>query len=63
MSLIQALPSHQLSQRTSEIELYIQARSWGNLRAEAGRALAEVELSGTDCFPGRSGPDDPGLLQ
>ena len=55
MSLIQALPSHQLSQHTSEIELYIQARSWGDLLAEAGRALAEVELSGTDCIPG--GPD------
>lgn len=41
-----------MSQHTSEIELYIQARSWGDLLAEAARALAEVELSGTDCVPG-----------
>ena len=48
------LPSHELWQHTSEIELHLRAGSLGDLLAEAGRALAEVELVETDCI--QSGP-------
>jgi SHS2 domain-containing protein len=46
------LPSHELRQHTSEIELSLRAATLGHLLAEAGRALADVELIGADCVPG-----------
>jgi SHS2 domain-containing protein len=46
------LPSHEVRQHTSEIELHIQAGWLGDLLAEAGKALAEVQLAGADCVPG-----------
>jgi SHS2 domain-containing protein len=46
------LPSHERREHTSEIELHIRAGSLGDLLAEAGRALAEVQLTGADCVPG-----------
>jgi SHS2 domain-containing protein len=46
------LPSHEVRQHTSEIELRIQAGWLGDLVAEAGKALAEVQLAGADCVPG-----------
>jgi SHS2 domain-containing protein len=51
------LPSHELRQHTSEIELHIRAGSLGDLLAEAGRALGEVQLTGADCVLG--GPVRP----
>ena len=51
------LPSHERRDHTSEIELYVRAGSLGDLLAEAGRALAEVELTSADCVPG--GPARP----
>jgi SHS2 domain-containing protein len=51
------LPSHEMRQHTSEIELHIRAGSLGDLLAEAGRALADVQLTGADCVPG--GPARP----
>jgi SHS2 domain-containing protein len=46
------LPAHEMRQHTSEIELHVRAGSLGDLLAEAGRALAEVELIKADCVPG-----------
>lgn len=46
------LPSHTRREHTSEIELHIRAGSLGDLLAEAGRGLAEVELTRADCVPG-----------
>jgi len=51
------LPSHELRQHTSEIELHIRAGSLGDLLAEAGHALAEMQLTSADCVPG--GPARP----
>jgi SHS2 domain-containing protein len=51
------LPSHELRPHTSEIELHLRAGSLGDLLAEAGRALAEVELTRANCLPG--GPARP----
>lgn len=51
------LPSHEVVDHTSEIELHVRAGSLGELLAEAGRALAAVELAGADCVPG--GPVRP----
>jgi SHS2 domain-containing protein len=51
------LPSHEVRQHTSEIELHIRAGTLGDLLAEAGRALAEVELTSADCALG--GPARP----
>jgi SHS2 domain-containing protein len=51
------LPSHQRRDHTSEIELHIRAGWLGDLLAEAGRALAEVQLTSADCVPG--GPARP----
>jgi SHS2 domain-containing protein len=50
-------PSHEQRQHTSEIELHIRAGSLGDLLAEAGRALGEVQLTGADCVLG--GPVRP----
>jgi SHS2 domain-containing protein len=46
------LPSHERRDHTSEIELHVRAGSLGDLLAEAGRALAEVELTSANCVPG-----------
>jgi SHS2 domain-containing protein len=63
------LPSHQLRPHTSEIELHIRAGTLGDLLAEAGRALGEVQLAGADCALGGpvrsirvSSSDRPALL-
>lgn len=57
MTGTRVLPSHELRQHTSEIELHIRAGSLGDLLAEAGRALAEMQLTSADCVPG--GPARP----
>lgn len=57
MTATRMLPSHELRQHTSEIELHIRAGSLGDLLAEAGRALAEMQLTSADCVPG--GPARP----
>ena len=57
MTATRLLPSHELRQHTSEIELHIRAGSLGDLLAEAGRALGEVQLIGADCALG--GPVRP----
>jgi SHS2 domain-containing protein len=49
----QVLPWHEVRQHTSEVEFRVRARSLGDLLAEAGRALAEVELAGNDGRPDR----------
>jgi SHS2 domain-containing protein len=36
----------------SEVELHVRAGSLGDLLAEAGKALAEVQLMAADCVPG-----------
>jgi SHS2 domain-containing protein len=46
------LPFHERRDHTSEVELHLRAGSLGDLLAEAGRALAEVELIGADCVLG-----------
>jgi SHS2 domain-containing protein len=51
------LPSHEMRRHTSEVALHVRAGSLGDLLAEAGRGLAEVELAGADCIPG--GPARP----
>jgi len=51
------LPSHERRDHTSEIELHVRAGSLGDLLAEAGRALGEVQLTSADCAPG--GPARP----
>jgi SHS2 domain-containing protein len=45
-------PSHGVKDHTSEIALHVRAGSLGELLAEAGRALAEVELASANCVPG-----------
>ena len=57
MTATRLLPSHELRQHTSEIELHIRAGTLGDLLAEAGRALGEVQLTSADCAPG--GPTRP----
>lgn len=52
MTATRLLPSHELRQHTSEMELHIRAGSLGDLLAEAGRALGEVQLTGADCVLG-----------
>jgi SHS2 domain-containing protein len=51
------LPWHERRDHTSEIELHVRAGSLGDLLAEAGRALGEVQLTGADCVAG--GPARP----
>jgi len=51
------LPSHEVRPHTSEIELHIRAGWLGDLLAEAGRALGEVQLTSADCVLG--GPVRP----
>ncbi|HEX6433795.1 MAG TPA: archease [Gemmatimonadales bacterium] len=46
------IPRHELRRHTSEIELHIQAGTLADLLAEAGKALAEVQLAGADCAQG-----------
>ena len=55
--ILSLLPSHKLRQHTSEIGLSLRAATLGDLLAEAGRALAHMELTGADCLPG--GPVRP----
>ena len=57
MTATRLLPSHELRQHTSEMELHIRAGSLGDLLAEAGRALGEAQLTGADCVLG--GPVRP----
>ena len=57
MTATRLLPSHELRQHTSEIELHIRAGSLGDLLAEAGRALGEVQVTSADCVLG--GPVRP----
>ena len=45
-------PSHEIREHTSEIGLHIRAESLADLLAEAGRALATVQLAGANCVPG-----------
>ena len=52
MTPTRVLPSHEVKNRGPDIELHVQAASLGDLLAEAGRALAEMELTGADCLPG-----------
>ena len=40
--------SHELIDHTSEVRLRLRARSLGDLLAEAGRALAELQLRGVE---------------
>jgi SHS2 domain-containing protein len=46
------LPWHERRDHTSEIELHVRAGSLGDLLAEAGRAVGEVQLTGADCVAG-----------
>jgi len=69
MSATRLLPWHERRDHTSEIELDMRAGSLGDLLAEAGRALAEVQLTGADCVAGGparsihvSSPDREALL-
>ena len=57
MTATRLLPSHDMRQHTSEIELHICAGSLGDLLAEAGRALSDLQLAGANCVPG--GPARP----
>jgi SHS2 domain-containing protein len=57
MTATRLLPSHTTRPHTSEIELHVRAGSLGDLLAEAGRALSEVQLAGADCVVG--GPARP----
>jgi SHS2 domain-containing protein len=41
-------PSHELIDHTSEVQLRLRAGSLGELLAEAGRALAELQLRGAE---------------
>ena len=52
MTATPMMPSHEVRQHTSEIELHIRAGSLGDLLGEAGRALSEVQLAGADCMFG-----------
>jgi SHS2 domain-containing protein len=52
VTITRLLPSHERRQHTSGIELHIRGGSLGDLLAEAGRALAGVQLTGADCVPG-----------
>jgi SHS2 domain-containing protein len=69
MSQLGMQPFHEAREHTSEIQLHLRAGSWGDLLAEAGRALAEVELAAVDSKlsgPARlirvSSPDREALL-
>jgi len=44
-------PSHEVVEHTSEIRLLLRAGSLGELLAEAGRALAELQLRGPPAPP------------
>ena len=57
MTPTRLLGSHTIGPHTSEIVLHVRAGSLGDLLAQAGRALSEVQLSGADCMPG--GPARP----
>jgi SHS2 domain-containing protein len=52
VSATRFLPSHEIRRHTSEIELHLRAGSLADLLAEAGRALASVQLAGADCVAG-----------
>ena len=69
MTATRPLPWHERRDHTSEIELHVRAESLGDLLAEAGRGLAEVQLTAADCVPGGparsirvSSPDREALL-
>lgn len=57
MTATRLLPSHEVRQQTSEIALHLRAGTLGDLLAEAGRALGELQLTSADCAPG--GPARP----
>jgi SHS2 domain-containing protein len=44
-------PSHELADHVSEVRLRVRAGSLGELLAEAGRALGELQLRGADVTP------------
>ena len=48
------IPSHELIDHPSEVQLRLRAGSLGDLLAEAGRALAELQLRGVE-RPARAG--------
>lgn len=48
----QRFPSHELMEHRSEIALRIRASRFPDLLAEAGRALARIQLGGADRMPG-----------
>ena len=52
MTATPLMPSHRLRPHRSEIELHIRAGTLGDLLAEAGRTLGEIQLAGADCAPG-----------
>jgi SHS2 domain-containing protein len=61
--------SHDIADHTSELRLRLRAGSLAELMAEAGRALAEIQLRGASAGPGGdwrpvevSAPDPAGLL-
>ena len=49
------IPSHELIDHPSEVQLRLRAGSLGDLLAEAGRALAELQLRGVE-RPARAAP-------
>lgn len=62
-------PSHDVADHTSEIRVRVRAGSFGELLAEAGRALAELQLRGASAATAGdwrrlevSAPDRAGLL-
>jgi SHS2 domain-containing protein len=65
----QLAASHDIADHTSELRMRLWAGSLAELMAEAGRALAEIQLRGTSAAPGSdwrpvevSAPDRAGLL-
>jgi SHS2 domain-containing protein len=48
----QHFPSHEVLEHRSEIALRIRASGFSELLAEAGHALAGIQLAGADCVPG-----------
>jgi SHS2 domain-containing protein len=47
MSMSRLNPSHEVADHASEVQLRLRAGSLGELLAEAGRALAVIQLGGT----------------
>lgn len=54
MAATALIPSHELADHLSEVRLRVRAGSLGDLLAEAGRALGELQLRGMDVTPGGS---------